>query len=115
MTVLNHPQMISEMREWLKELSQKQGERQRELTDLTKESEVVDEKVKCLLKITVDEPNQQHELDEMLKQHGQQQKSFRNEIENLEKEINVNEGLYKKISNRVEMMIKEREEQYTTR
>ncbi|MBS9806596.1 hypothetical protein [Bacillus toyonensis] len=115
MTVLDHPQLISEMREWLKELLQEQGERQRELSDLRKKLVIEDEKVKCLMSVSVDEYDQQHRLGAILKQHGQEQKNLRRKIENLEKEINVNEGLNEKISNRVEMMIKEREEQYTVR
>ncbi|HFR4146103.1 hypothetical protein [Bacillus cereus] len=115
MAILNHPQLISEMRDWLEELSRKQGERQRELTDLTKKLEVSNEKVRCLSRISVDEPNQEHELNEMRKHQERQQKALSREIEKLEKEININEGLNKKITDRVEMMIKEREDQYTVR
>ena len=115
MAILNDPQLISEMKEWLKELSREQGERQRLLTELMKEKEIIDEKVICLWSISVEESDQQDTLNEMIRDNGQEQKVLREKIEELEKEINVNEGLNKKITDRVEMMIKERGEQYTVR
>ncbi|KFM95260.1 hypothetical protein D0U04_26615 [Bacillus clarus] len=110
MTVSTKTNIITSMKLWKEDLLQEQGERQRRLKSLEEYLEILNEKVQCLLSVTVEEHNQKQALNQISKDYGARQIKLIDEIYNLEKEINVHEGLNEKLFSRIDVMIKEREE-----